>query len=170
MTMYPGDLSAWAIKHHVSIEAMQELQQMFYSPPETDQPEGSESRVQSLLRLEGPKLDSVLWRNNQGACKDDNDRLIRYGLGNDSKPLNDVFKSSDLIGITPIHVTPRHVGLRLGIFTAVEVKKPGWQKPGNDREIAQMNFLQNVAKFGGMAMFATEPKIYCDRVSAWRNV
>lgn len=170
MTQYPGDLSAWALKHHVSIEAMQELQNIFYSPPEGDAPEGSEAMVQSRLRLQCQPLDAILWRNNQGACTDDTGRLIRYGLGHDSKPLNDVFKSSDLIGITPVHITPWHVGLRLGIFTAVEVKKPGWQKPGNDREIAQMNFLQNVAKFGGMAMFATDTVIYNNTVSAWRNV
>lgn len=170
MTMYPGDLSAWAIKHHVSIEAMLELQNMFYSPPADDAPEGSEAKVQSELRLQGQPLDSILWRNNQGACTDATGRLIRYGLGHDSAPLNEVFKSSDLIGITPVTITPRHVGFRLGVFTAVEVKKPGWLKPDNDRETAQMNFLQNVAKFGGIAMFATSTAIYKDTVSAWRNV
>lgn len=170
MTMYPGDLAAWTTKHGISSHAMLEFQNMFYSPPDISAPDGSEARVQSELRLQGQPLDAILWRNNQGACTDDTGRLIRYGLGHDSKPLNDVFKSSDLIGITPITITLRHVGYRLGVFTAVEIKKPGWQKPENDREIAQMNFLQNVAKFGGMAMFATSTTIYKDTVSAWRNV
>jgi len=120
----------------------------------------SEAKVQTQLRLAAAKRGASLWRNNSGACLDQTGRMIRYGLGNDSKKLNTVWKSSDLIGITPITVTPDMVGTVLGVFTAVEVKGSNWEYSGTDREVGQLNFLTDVQKQGGISMFASSVAQY----------
>ena len=85
---------------------------------------------------------------------DQTGRLIRFGLGNESPALNKVWKSSDLIGILPVVVQPSHVGKTLGVFLAVETKKPGWHlTPGDKRGQAQAAFLQSVRGFGGVGGF-----------------
>jgi hypothetical protein len=114
-----------------------------------------EAEVQQQIRLASMHHGAPLLRNNSGACVDETGRLIRYGLGNDSKKINEVFKSSDLIGIWPLIITPEHVGMRLGIFHAVEVKHSGWRKPSNKRERAQQNFGDWVRSHGGLFQFAT---------------
>lgn len=55
-----------------------------------------------------------LFRNNVGVLKDHLGHRIRYGLCNGS---------SDIIGWTPVVVTPEMVGRRLAIFTAYECKE-----------------------------------------------
>ena len=82
-------------------------------------------------------------RNNSGALPDRTGRVVRYGLGNVSKTYTDKVKSSDLIGITKVVITPSMVGKTLGVFTAVEVKKEDWDegKKFDTREIAQNNFI-----------------------------
>ena len=115
----------------------------------------SEAAAQSQIRLAAAQQGITLWRNQSGACYDDTGRLIRYGLANDSAQLNRRLKSSDLIGITPMLIEPRHLGHRVGVFTAVEVKHPGWKRPGNDRERAQAEFIRIVREKGGLAGFAT---------------
>jgi hypothetical protein len=85
---------------------------------------------------------------------DQTGRLIRFGLGNESPALNARWKSSDLIGILPVLVQPSHVGKTLGVFLAVETKKPGWRlTPGDKRGQAQAAFLQSVRGFGGVGGF-----------------
>lgn len=78
---------------------------------------------------------------------------IRFGLGNDSPRINKIFKSSDLIGVTPVVITPEMVGSTVGVFTAIECKAPGWRYSGDDREIAQKRFLDKVLELGGIARF-----------------
>ena len=71
-----------------------------------------------------------------------------------SPALNARWKSSDLIGILPVLVQPSHVGQTLGVFLAVETKKPGWRlTPGDKRGQAQAAFLQSVRGFGGVGGF-----------------
>lgn len=118
----------------------------------------SEAAVQQLIRLEAGRRGTPLLRNNSGAARDDRGQMIRFGLGNDSKRINDVFKSSDLIGIYPVVVTPDMVGRTLGLFFAVEVKAPGWKlTPGDKRAQAQLAFGEWVRKHGGVFCFATDP-------------
>ena len=116
----------------------------------------SEAAVQAELQIEAPRRGGSLWRNNNGACVDDGGRQVRYGLANTSAKINEHFKSSDLIGITSRVVTSGDVGAVWGIFTAVEVKEPGWKgpRPSNKREQAQNNFLKTVRAMGGIGMFA----------------
>ena len=70
----------------------------------------SESEIQQLIQIEGPRVDCILMRNNSGALPDKNGRTVRYGLGNISREHSDRIKSSDLIGITRVVVTPEMVG------------------------------------------------------------
>lgn len=142
----------WAHRHGVSQSAVAELLDIL-NPDIADRvagPERSESAVQANIQIEAAKRGVALWRNNSGACTDDRGRLVRYGLANTSTRINAVFKSSDLIGITPTQIGDRVVG----IFTAIEVKSPGWSKPTNDREVAQDNFLRHVRAMGGIGKFA----------------
>ena len=118
----------------------------------------NEAVVQQQVRLAMARLGAQVWRNNSGACTDDTGRLVRYGLGNDSAALNAAIKSADLVGITPMTVQAHHVGRTVGVFTAIEVKRPGWHlTPGDKRGQAQKRFLDIVVGVGGMAGFVTDP-------------
>ena len=122
-----------------------------------------ESDVQNAIRKAASEREYWTWRNNNGACVDGNTgRQIRYGLANDSKQVNAVFKSSDLIGITPRLVTQRDVGLTWGVFTAIEVKPTGWHYRGDAREAAQLAFINTVRGAGGLAGFAPSVAHYLD--------
>lgn len=116
----------------------------------------NETSIQTELRLEASRLGMFLWRNNSGACRDVTGRVIRYGLGNDSARLNEHFKSSDLVGFTPMLITQEHVGKTVAVFTGVECKRSDWRgHPTDKREIAQQAFLDTIKRGGGMAGFAT---------------
>ena len=95
-------------------------------------------------------------RNNVGACQDQTGRLIRYGLMNDTKDLNDRIKSSDLITVRPMLVTQDWVGHVVGVFAAIECKETGWKlTPGDKRGQAQKRFHDLIHAAGGFAGFAT---------------
>lgn len=115
-----------------------------------------EGVVQQEIQIEGMHYACNLMRNNSGALPDKDGRIVRYGLGNVSKAHNDQMKSSDLIGITSIVITPDMVGKRIGVFTAIEVKKEDWNptKKLDKREQAQSNFINWVKMRGGFAGFA----------------
>lgn len=119
----------------------------------------SEDEVQQHIQMEAPKHNAILMRNNSGALTDATGRTVRYGLGHTSKKQNQVSKSSDLIGITVVTITPDMVGKQIGVFTAIEVKKPDWkQKPvlTDTREIAQQNFIDFIRSKFGFAGFAKD--------------
>lgn len=135
-------LDEWCARWNVPPQAIREL---LVGDGPADNDASSEAGVQARVRLTAPALNVTLWRNNSGAAVDDTGRHIRYGLGNDSKRLNDVFKSSDLIGI-------RHDGR----FVALECKPPGWRFGPNDkRAVAQARFMSHVVAAGGIAGFVT---------------
>lgn len=150
-------LEQWAIKHGVSHAALHELRQMFGAsgdvPHATDAL--SEAGVQSRVRLQAAQRGGLLWRNNVGAMMDERGVPVRYGLANDSKKLNEHLKSSDLIGIDPVVITPAHVGSTIGQFWSVECKEPGWSYSGTEREVAQLAWLNLVVSRGGRATFST---------------
>jgi hypothetical protein len=111
----------------------------------------SEAEIQAEIQIKCVGLGANLMRNNSGALKDANGRLVRFGLANVSKHHNDRIKSSDLIGFTRVVVTPQMVGKTLAVFTAIEVKEEEW-KPSNDkREQAQRAFVDWVKSHGGIA-------------------
>ena len=114
----------------------------------------SEAAGAAQIRLAAGRDGVPLFRNNSGAMTDQTGRLIRFGLGNESPALNARWKSSDLIGILPVVVQPSHVGQTLGVFLAVETKKPGWRlTPGDKRGLRLAAFLQSVRGFGGVGGF-----------------
>lgn len=151
MNLYP-----WAIKWGVSVEAIEDLRQLLgainTNPPH--KAGESEGAIQNRIRLEASQKGLRLFRNNVGACMDQNDNFIRYGLANDSKKMNDLIKSSDLIGLRPVVIQQYHVGRVIGQFVAREVKAGNWSYTGTEREEAQLRFLELVASLGGDAAFA----------------
>lgn len=118
----------------------------------------SEASVQAEIRVKSGILGAPLWRNNSGAVTTDDGRHVRFGLGNDSAKLNKVWKSSDLIGITPVRSTA--IGQIFGVFTALECKHLGWHAPKNDRERAQLSFLETVNAYGAIGRFVTSLEEY----------
>lgn len=150
-----NDLYEWAIRHRVPQAALTDLVAMFgvYGPagqPVDEQPGLSEAAVQNNIRLEAARTGRILWRNTVGG----DDKGLRWGLANDSPAVNKLLKSSDLIGIDPVLITPAHVGQVIGQFLAVEVKEADWKFTGVGRETPQFNFLKLVRSKGGRAMFA----------------
>lgn len=114
-----------------------------------------ESELQQQIQLEGVKHGCQTMRNNSGAFKTPEGRWVRFGLGNISKKHGDKIKSSDLIGFTRVTITPEMVGKTVAVFTAVEVKEPGWIcNLADARTKAQDAFLNWVLKAGGLAGFA----------------
>jgi hypothetical protein len=112
-----------------------------------------ETDVSATIRIEGAKRGLDLMRNNSGAFEDSSGRWVRFGLGNDSKRVAAVRKSSDLIGT----LDGRWWGYLdvWGLFAAVESKRPGWRYCGDEHERAQLNFINVVRSRGGFACFAT---------------
>lgn len=119
--------------------------------------DGSESRQQSLVRLDAAQRGIWLTRNNVGALLDERGVPIRYGLANESKAQNQAVKSADLIGIRPILIGPQHVGTIIGQFVSREVKHAAWTYKGDKHEIAQLAWANFVLSKGGDAAFATGP-------------
>lgn len=145
---------AWAARHP---QAARELAALLVPPVVgvTGDP-GSEARVQSLVRLEAAGRDCVLWRNNSGAFKDDRGRLVRFGLGAESKVQTEHLASSDLIGWRRVLIGPQHVGTVMAQFLSREIKAPGWHMVPSDRRAhAQAAWLALVVRDGGDGAFAT---------------
>lgn len=114
----------------------------------------SETTLQNELRVLASRNGGCLWRNNTGVLNDDRGVPVRFGLANDSAKQNKHMKSSDLIGFMPMLVGPEHVGTYLAVFTAVEVKRTGWKRTSNDREVAQLRFIEFINSHYGRAGFA----------------
>ena len=79
----------------------------------------------------------ILFRNQSGFYIQDG-RPIRYGIANPG--------GSDLIGWTPVEITPDMVGTRLAVFTALEIKTA---KGRATKE--QEAFVAAVKRAGGIA-------------------
>lgn len=149
-------ISNWAIRHGVSHVALAELTTLFLSPvtcPTSSMVGKNEATVSNNVRLEASRVGARLWRCNTGAYQDQSGRMVRYGLCNESKQMNEVIKCSDLIGIKPILVTQEHLGSTIGQFVARECKAGDWKYKGNKHELAQLRFLELVIALGGDACF-----------------
>jgi hypothetical protein len=121
----------------------------------------SEAVVQQQARLLLASMRALPMRNNVGVAVDETGRHIRYGLMNESKQQNEQFKSSDLIAVIPIIITPSMVGRTVGILGAFECKPSNWvmPRPSNvaeyKRASAQARFHDIVRGVGGVAGFVT---------------
>lgn len=139
------NLYEWAKRWGVPFEAIQEYRRLVgVEIPAGGSATGSEAGATKRVRLEAARQGILLWRNNVGVARDQSDRVIRYGLANDSAGMNRRVKSSDLVGLRPD-----------GQFVAREVKAPGWHYSGSAHEQAQLRFLELVLAHGGDAAFAT---------------
>lgn len=138
-------LQQWAAEWGVPAAAMHDLQYRLtvaITPP--GQSAQSEGAVQQQVRLEAAEKRILLFRNNVGALQDESGRFVRYGLANDSKALNTRVKSGDLVGLRPG-----------GQFVSREIKRAGWKYSGDEREIAQLRWIELIQAHGGDAAFAT---------------
>ena len=147
--------SEWIVKHRISAAALEDLNEVLIPPLKTGRNEGSEAHVMSLVRLEAAKKGMYLWRNNVGAGVLQDGSYLRWGLGNDSKALNVVLKSADLIGIRKHQVTAADVGRTLGIFVSRECKKIGWRYSASPEELAQLRWAALIESMGGDAQIVT---------------
>lgn len=119
----------------------------------------SEEAVSARVRLTAAQRGMQLWRNNVGALQDSRGVPVRYGLANDSKALNAVFKSSDLIGIDSTLIAPEDVGKPRGQFVALECKASAWSYTGDSHERAQLAFINVVLAYGGRAKFINDERM-----------
>ena len=158
-------MKAWAHRWNIPPEAIRELFEIMahieLAPSATVADGNTEAPCQAGLRVLAPYHKGHLWRNNRGATKTESGGMVRFGIGNDSSKVDKVIKSSDLIGFTSIE--------GVAVFTAVEVKKPGWKAPTNERERAQAAFLKLIHAGGGIATFATQPSDYLTAITRWKN-
>lgn len=152
-------INQWAKEWGIEEEAVADLLErmgLISTDPESLDDSSPEGVVQSKIRLEASKKGMRLFRNNVGVALDENGiRCLRYGLANDSAKLNEIIKSSDLIGIRKVLITEEMVGCVIGQFVAREIKRGGWVYSATERERAQLNFLELILSFGGDAGFAT---------------
>lgn len=141
----------WARRHAISHAALSELAQIMgvESTEHVSEGNGPETKVQEAARLRASKMGWRLWRNNKGVLKNDYGTPVRFGLVNDTKELGERVRSSDLIGIRPVIITPDMVGTTLGQFVAREIKKEGWKYTGTAREKGQLTFGEIVTSLGG---------------------
>lgn len=153
-------LYTWARRWNLPSQALAELNELYGLNGAEVAPEAqgkSEAYAQSAVRLEAAQKGVRLWRNNVGVLEDATGRPVRYGLANESKEINRIIKSGDLIGVRPRLITQADVGTVVGQFVSREIKRPGWHYTGDDRERAQLAFAQLVLSLGGDACFATGP-------------
>lgn len=101
----------------------------------------NESTIQQQIRLGISAPGCKMFRNNCGAYKADDGRLIRYGVASPG--------GSDLIGWKTRTITPDMVGRRVAVFTAIEVKGPRTRVSDN-----QQRFVDTVTRAGGIAGIA----------------
>jgi len=150
-------LDEWGTAYNIHPTAMADLKaRMINSHQVPPSKKGdAESMVLSRVRLEASQKGCRLWRNNVGACTDENGNFIRYGLANDSKKMNDSMKSSDLVGIRPRVIVQEDVGKVIGQFMCREVKRSGWKWVGNKREQAQLAWINLINSLGGDADFCS---------------
>lgn len=101
----------------------------------------SEAGIQQAIRLAlGTHPGIKVFRNNVGAFKAPDGRVIHYGL---------ITGSGDLIGWRSLTITPDMVGRHIAQFMSIEVKAPkGVVRP------EQQVWADNVRKAGGIAIIA----------------
>lgn len=142
-------LIEWQRKHGITAEALADLVTMVGLDAPRSTKDTPEARVQDEARLLASKMGWRLFRNNVGVLKDERGVPVRYGIANDSPAMNKRIKSSDLIGIRPVVITPDMVGSTIGQFVAREVKKAGWKYKGTEHEQAQLAFGTLIIGLGG---------------------
>ena len=103
----------------------------------------TEKDVERTLILHASQCGSTMFKNNTGKLRDERGNIVTFGLCKGS---------SDLIGWTPITVTPDMVGKKIAVFTAIEVKlnKNGKYK-ATDLQKAFISAVKSAGGFAGVA-------------------
>ena len=103
--------------------------------------EPTEAQTQYAIRAYLAHCRAVAWhgRINSGAA------MLPSGKPGAFRPVkfHDIDGCSDIVG-----------QLKDGRFLAIEVKRPSWKKPTDDRERKQAAFLEQVNQAGGVGFFA----------------
>lgn len=111
----------------------------------------AERGIQNEIRLELSEAGATMFRNNTAMAwvgsmteRLSGGKVLLY----DARPLHAGLceGSSDLIGWTPVEITPEMVGKTLAVFTAVEVKSATGRPSG-----PQKNFINQIQRAGGVA-------------------
>lgn len=152
------DITLWAARWRIDPAAIADLRAMLgaldQAPPPPPDAGLSEAAVQARVRVAASAAGMRLWRNNVGAFHDDAKGIhVRFGLANDSKQVNDVIKSADLIGVRKRLISGSDVGRCIGQFVSLECKHSGWKYTGTDRERAQAAWAALIVSMGGEARF-----------------
>lgn len=150
-------LIQWAQNWGVPPEALEDLCRSVINVHTEDEPgvNKSEAKVQSEVRLEAAQAGVYLFRNNVGAGKLESGNFVRFGLGNDSKQLNETLKSGDLIGLRRRLITQVDVGCYIGQFVSREIKRSDWKFSGTMEEQAQARWAALINLQGGDAQIVT---------------
>lgn len=159
-----AELLAWATRHKITQAALTDLVNLLagndYSGEVSEDDKVSESRQQSLIRLEAPRRGFWLTRNNVGAFESATGQWVRYGLANESKQQNKMIKSGDLIGFRSKVIVETDVGSTIAQFASFECKHRDWKYTGDEHEQAQARWRDFVNSHGGVAAFATGPEVF----------
>ena len=119
-----------------------------------------ERNLQNEILLATSAAGATVFRCNTGvgwagratrAAKPESIKLTRGDvLIRDARPLHAglIKGGSDVIGWTPVEITPDMVGHVVAVFTAIECKVDSRQPE------AQSNFIETIKKAGGFAGFA----------------
>jgi len=102
----------------------------------------AETTLQQQIRLAlGSRSDLRIFRNQVGSLPDPRTgRLVTFGLARGS---------ADLIGWRTVTIGPEHIGLRLAVFTSIEVKTPtGRVRP---EQSAWLGAVRGAGGIGGVA-------------------
>jgi hypothetical protein len=103
-----------------------------------------ERDAQQAIQVRLSESGGRIFRNNVGTFYTKDGRPVRCGL---------CPGSSDLIGITPVTITPEMVGQTVGVFTALEVKSQRGRS-----SLEQINFIGMVQSLGGIAAVVRSPE------------
>jgi hypothetical protein len=107
----------------------------------------AETTLQQQIRLAlGSRSDLRIFRNQVGSLPDPRTgRLVTFGLAKGS---------ADLIGWQTVTIGPEHVGLRLAVFTSIEIKTAtGRLRP---EQQAWLGVVQNAGGIAGVARSVTD--------------
>jgi hypothetical protein len=128
----------------------------------------SEQALSKQILLRASALGARLFRQNTGVGWAGNAEIkskagVTTVIIRDARPLRAGLckGSSDLIGWTPVTITPDMVGKTVAVFTAVEVKTDGVVMTPE-----QSNFLQQVRSAGGHGIEARDVA-HVEWLKAW---
>jgi hypothetical protein len=68
----------------------------------------------------------------------------------------------DCLTCVPVHIRPEHVGLELGLFVAIECKRPSVSSPTERQRLT----LRKVQEAGGVALLDNDPELTVAHLSA----